>query len=376
MKIAVLIGARPQFIKAAPLCKDLESRNIDFVLIHSGQHYDFNLSDVFFEELGIPRPNLHLEIPRTTEAEQRDFIHEKCQAYLSKEGIDVLLVFGDTTTTLAGAYAARDLDIPLIHVEAGLRSFNNDMPEEYNRIHTDRLSTVLCCPSETSVAQLKRESIFTHQPGEPYSPANPLVVNVGDIMMDNLRLSLEELQGNEIKGDPIHDASKSLKVLVTLHRQSNVDNPQRLQTIIQSMTDWAAVRGWKYIFPVHPRTQNRLNDIPEIYKLMRESEYWDLREPVGFKQMLQLQLDVAFAVSDSGGLPKEMHFFNKPTIIMRTETEWVELIEHDWARCVEPHVEALENAWQALHNAENRPTYLYGSGHSAEAIGELLASWE
>lgn len=367
MKIAVLIGARPQFIKAAPLCHELQSRNLEFELIHSGQHYDENLSDVFFAELGIPRPNLHLEIPRTTEAEQRDFIQERCVAYLKEHVVDVMLVFGDTTTTLAGAYAARDLGLPLVHVEAGLRSFNDAMPEEYNRIHTDRISTVLCCPSERSVEQLRIEGIYTRDAQASPSIENPRVLNVGDIMMDNLRVEKEKL------GDPIVPMDAK-KVLVTLHRQSNVDDPIRLRKIIESMTQWAEQRGWNYVFPVHPRTRQRLEHLPDLLQSMQESKHWELRDPIGFEKMLRLQLEVAFAVSDSGGLPKEMHFFNKSTLIMRTETEWVELLEHHWAKCVEPDAVALDAAWAELSQFSDpeRPQFLYGAGRSAEAVVDAL----
>lgn len=369
MKIAVLIGARPQFIKAAPLCHELQSRKLEFELIHSGQHYDENLSDVFFAELGIPRPNLHLEIPRTTEAEQRDFIHRRCVEYLTENPVDVMLVFGDTTTTLAGAYAARDLKLPLVHVEAGLRSFNDAMPEEYNRIHTDRISTVLCCPSERSVEQLRAEGIYTRDPQSPPSVENPRVLNVGDIMMDNLRIEKEKLGDETVSMDP-------KKVLVTLHRQSNVDDPLRLRKIIESMTQWAEQRGWHYIFPVHPRTRQRLQSDPDLLLSMQESEHWELRDPIGFEKMLRLQLEVSFAVSDSGGLPKEMHFFNKSTLIMRTETEWVELLDHHWAKCVEPDVATLEAAWteMASFSDRERPQFLYGSGHSAAAVVDALVA--
>lgn len=307
MRIATIIGARPQFIKAAVVTRACREHRSDVheTIIHTGQHFDANMSDVFFDELDIPRPGYHLGIGGGTHGQNTGRMLEAIEAILAKDKPDWVLVYGDTDSTLAGALAAAKLHIPVAHVEAGLRSFNRNMPEELNRILTDHASSVLFTPSDTATRNLASEGIS----GEK-------VQQVGDVMYD---VALYYRSKARSPGDVKVDSGF---ILSTLHRAENTDNPGRLGRIIGALNEVAA--DTPVILPLHPRTRKLLSQ--GAY----DSRNITLLEPVGYLQMVWLLEHCKLVVTDSGGLQKEAYFFGKPCVTTRDETEWVELMEAGW----------------------------------------------
>lgn len=320
MKIVTIIGARPQFVKAAVVSRAIADWNeneenaariIDEVIVHTGQHYDVNMSDVFFEEMDIPRPKYNLHVGGGTHGANTGRMLEKIEGVLLEEHPDIVMVYGDTDSTLAGALAAAKLHIPVAHVEAGLRSFNMDMPEEINRILTDRISTYLFCPTETAVKNLQAEG---------FDGFNAHVVNVGDVMLDaSMYYSAQGKYSDEIAG--IVNGSCGF-YLATVHRAENTDNEDRINAIMAALEEIGEHR--KVILPLHPRTRNALKKHNIILKNIT------LIEPVGYFDMLYLEGHCDGILTDSGGVQKEAYFFKKPCITLRDETEWVELVEHGY----------------------------------------------
>lgn len=308
MKIASIVGARPNFIKLAPVSREIRKK-MEEVIIHTGQHYDYEMDRIFFKELGIPDPDYHLGIGSGTHGHQTGEMLKVIEEILLKEQPDTALVFGDTNTTLAGALAATKLHIPVAHVEAGLRSFNKKMPEEVNRVLVDHCSDFLFCPTKTAVENLHKESIVDG------------VSLTGDVMLDILQ-------------ECIHIAEKSSKILeelelrpkeyflATVHRAENTDDPEKLQNIAEALSSIQNV-----IFPCHPRTRKCLEDL-RIWDQMRESV--QIINPVGYLDMLLLEKNAYKILTDSGGVQKEAYMLQKPCITMRDETEWVETVEDGW----------------------------------------------
>ncbi|RME61253.1 UDP-N-acetylglucosamine 2-epimerase (non-hydrolyzing) [Candidatus Parcubacteria bacterium] len=319
MKIATVVGARPQFIKAAAVSRAIREHNretgeaaIREVIVHTGQHYDENMSQVFFDELDIPRPDYNLEVSGATHGAMTGQMLEKIEHVLMAEKPDWVLVYGDTNSTLAGALAAAKLHIPVAHVEAGLRSFNMRMPEEMNRILTDRISSLLFCPTETAVENLRREGMTDG------------VHNVGDVMYD---ASLFYREMAREKSSILEDLGLAVGeyVLVTCHRAENTDDPERMKQIVEGLAGIAEVV--RVVFPVHPRTRKVLLELGLYGRL---SEKANLIPPVSFLDMVRLEESAKAIVTDSGGVQKEAYFFGVPCITMRDETEWVETVETGW----------------------------------------------
>lgn len=340
-KIITILGARPQFIKAAALTRLLKSHNeFSEILVHTGQHFDQNMSDIFFKELSIPNPHYNLGIHDCTHGQMTGRMLEKIEEILLKEQPKAVVVYGDTNSTLAGALATSKLHIPVIHVEAGLRSYNKKMPEEQNRIIADHLSTYLFCPTKKSIENLKKENI-THG-----------VFNTGDIMYDATLYAL-----NILKED--HSLFERLKITstpyatATIHRAENTDDPKNLANIITYLENEALKQP--IILPLHPRTKHRINQLGLTLKNIQ------LIEPLGYFDMQKLLSKSNLVLTDSGGLQKEAYFHQKPCITLRTETEWVELIENGWNRL-----------WTEPHYKDRKPILDYGQGDASQKMVQIL----
>lgn len=351
MKIASIVGARPQFIKCAPLSRLLRQRHRE-VLIHTGQHYDENLSQIFFDQLQIPRPDYTLEVGSGTHGEQMGQMLERVEQVLLKEKPQVTLVCGDTNTTLAGALAAAKLWIPVTHVEAGLRSFNRRMPEEINRVLTDRLSTLLFCPTETAVENLKREGITQG------------VHNTGDVMYDAVLYNIRRAEeGSKILARL--DLRPGEYYLVTVHRADNTDNPGNLRKILEAL----AQLSLPTVFPVHPRTRKALKELK--LELGSGTSLLRLIDPVSYLDMLVLEKKARKILTDSGGVQKEAYFLGVPCITLREETEWVETIQGEWNVLVGTDPQAIGQAL-VLDRSDSSRLDAFGDGHAAEKMVVLL----
>ena len=352
MKFTTIIGARPQFIKAAPLSAELRKSHRE-ALVHTGQHYDANMSDVFFSELGIPRPDYSLGIGGGTHGEQTGRMLEAIEKVLVKESPDAVIVYGDTNSTVAGALAAAKLHIPVAHVEAGLRSFNRDMPEEINRVVADHLSKWCFCPSQVSVRQLAAEGIVDG------------VFDVGDIMADSVRMFLpraaEASRILETTG-----VSPKRFALATIHRPANTDSEASMRTILGAL----ARLDVPVVLPLHPRTRGALGRYGMLEWLGSQKNIVAV-SPLGYLDMLQLQSNAAFIVTDSGGVQKEAYYVGTPCLTVRGETEWVETVESGWNRLLDVDEGEIVEAAKSVSAPADRPA-LYGDGFAARRIVERL----
>lgn len=350
-KIITIIGARPQFIKASVVSKAIsESASIEEIIIHTGQHYDPKMSDLFFNELNIPKPKYLLDINGGSHGEMTGRMLIEIEKILLTENPDYVMVYGDTNSTLAGALAASKLHIPIIHIEAGLRSFNMQMPEEINRILTDQMSSILFCPTNTAIDNLKNEG---------FSSKNLAIYNVGDVMQDSA------LFFSQMSKQPDNIAYDKDFILTTIHRAENTDNPDRLKSIIEALNE-IHINIMPVILPIHPRTQ-------KLIQKLKISTHMHIIEPVGYLEMLWLLEHCKVVATDSGGLQKEAFFFHKPCITMRDQTEWVELIEVDANELVGADKNKIVNATRhALNKKIQDNNHLYGGGTAAKNIVKLL----
>ena len=358
MKIITVVGARPQFIKATALSRAIRNEyagKIEEVLVHTGQHYDDNMSKIFFEELDIPHPKYNLEISGGRHGAMTGRMLEGVENVLLQEKPDWLLIYGDTNSTLAGALAAAKLHIPVAHVEAGLRSFNMRMPEEVNRILADRVSSLLFCPTETAVNNLKTEGV------------NRGVHNVGDVMYD-VALFYRDRARQQSKVLQTLKLTPRGFALATCHRAENTDDPQRLGEILAALAEVAG--QMPVVLPLHPRTRKLVGE----YGLSHHLKALTVTEPLPFLDMVALEQAARIILTDSGGVQKEAFFYGVPCITMRDETEWVETVELGANRLVGASrvvlLEAVEAVMKsALHQSNSAP---YGDGHAASKIVALL----
>ncbi len=349
MKILSVVGARPQFIKAAPVSRLLRRVHQE-VLLHTGQHYDDEMSDLFFRQLEIPGPDYNLEVGSGTHGVQTGNMLIGIERVALAECPDWVLVYGDTNSTLAGALAAAKLHIRVAHVEAGLRSYDRRMPEEVNRVLTDHMSDLCFCPTETAVRNLARESIVAG------------VHLVGDVMYDAFRQNLEVAEGRS-------DAAARLGVqaggyaLVTVHRAENTDDPDRLRSILEGLE----ASRCDVVFPVHPRTRAALGKlaVPLSGRLR-------LTEPVGYLDMLLLERRASVIVTDSGGVQKEAYFLGTPCVTLRDRTEWTETVESGWNLLVGVEPSAIARAVRSFRPSGDRPS-LFGDGAAAAKIVDILS---
>lgn len=357
-KIVTVLGARPQFIKASVVSHAIaQSDVLKEVLVHTGQHFDANMSDVFFEELGMPKPDYFLDIHGGNHGAMTGRMLAEVEQVLLREEPDIVMVYGDTNSTLAGALAAVKLHIPVAHVEAGLRSFNMAMPEEINRILTDRISRWLFTPTESATDHLIREGFSAKQ-----------IHHVGDVMYD---VALHH--GARVQSGTGLMARLGLQekayVLATIHRAENTDHPQRLGAIVDALINTAETLP--VVWPLHPRTRAVLQQAGKLEVLAKAVH---LIEPVGYLDMVQLERFAALIATDSGGVQKEAFFYRVPCVTLRDETEWVELVQAGWNRLAPPVdvpsvVQALQGALGS-HGKEIRP---YGDGDASnKVISNLL----
>ncbi len=310
IKIVTIVGARPQFIKAAVISRLITneySGALSEYFVHTGQHYDSNMSEVFFQEMLIPEPDINLEVGSGSHGRQTGEMLYKIEEVLLQQKPDWVMIYGDTNSTLAGALAAGKLNIPVAHVEAGLRSFNRKMAEEQNRVLTDHLASLLFCPTEVARQNLEAEGIEAG------------VEVVGDVMYDASLFYRTMLEGMLAEQRSLPSANF---YLLTLHRAENTDNPERLAAIVEALN---SLDNFKGVFPIHPRTRKALQRQGQKLKA-----HIKVVEPVGFLEMLRLEEACDFVVTDSGGLQKEAYFFAKPCITLRDQTEWVETVEAGW----------------------------------------------
>lgn len=308
MRIVTVVGARPQYIKAAFFSREFRINNIE-ILVNTGQHYDSNMTDVFFKELGIPEANYNLGIGSGSHGYQTSKMIEEIERILSVEKPDSVLVFGDTNSTLSGALAACKIHIPVIHVEAGLRSYNKKMPEEINRLLTDHLSSLLICPSQTGVNNLAKEGITDG------------VYNLGDIMIDSLNFALRYVSKTNVIER--NNLKENEYYLLTLHRAENTDNFEKLEIVLETLLGLEKT----VVFPVHPRTRKLLSS-SRIYK--KNQKKINFIDPVGYFDIISLLQSCSMLITDSGGLQKEAYWLRKPCVTLRTETEWIETILSGW----------------------------------------------
>lgn len=352
MKICTIIGARPQFIKAATVSRALKNNTaISEVIIHTGQHYDKNMSDIFFEEMDIPKPKYNLNISGLSHGAMTGQMLQHIEGVLLKERPDWVLVYGDTNSTLAGALAAKKMHIKVAHVEAGLRSFNMAMPEEINRILTDDLSDILFCPTEQAIKNLLNEGKLSDK-----------IVQTGDVMYDATLYYSHQI-GERPK--TLKFAPTTEFALCTIHRAENTDNLDRLRSIVEGLNQ--VNRKIKVVVPLHPRTRSilRNNNIQVQFELI---------DPVGYFDMLWLLKNTSFVVTDSGGLQKEAFFFGKYCFTLRDETEWVELVDNHFNTLVGADSEKLVDMVNAIQVGNiDFNVNLYGDGRAAEKIGAYFA---
>jgi len=373
MKILTIIGARPQFVKAAVVSRAIEEHNlnngepqIQEVLIHTGQHFDANMSTVFFEEMRIPLPDYHLGIGGGSHGAMTGQMLAKIEEVILQESPDVVLVYGDTNSTLAGALAAVKLHIPVAHVEAGLRSFNMRMPEEVNRILTDRISKVLFCPTETAVRNLEQEGykyakVHGDTQGNSY---HPVVLNVGDVMYD-AALYYQKVAKPTQKTTTLMESLSGGFYLATVHRAENTDDPVRLRSIMQALETISAQTP--VVLPLHPRTRKFLNSEGITLRQIH------LIDPVGYFDMISLLAACKGVFTDSGGVQKEAYFFRKPCVTLRDETEWVELVENGFNTLVGAEADKILDAEQSLRRISlDFSKVLYGTGQAGKQIIEKL----
>lgn len=368
MKIVTILGARPQFIKAATVSRAIAERNktlnnqIEEIIIHTGQHFDSNMSDVFFDQLDIPRPDHNLNINGISHGAMTGRMLEAIENLIIMHRPDCILVYGDTNSTLAGALAAAKLQVCVAHVEAGLRSHNLEMPEEINRILTDRVSNYLFCPTPTAVANLKAE-------GFPFSSPDRRtqhIENTGDVMYDAM-LYYQERARNKIRLENWGVTERGY-ALCTLHRQENTDDKSRLESILSALRT-IAEDICPVLFPLHPRTRKMIDSLGCNHWL----DGLDTLDPIAYLEMQRLQMSAQVIVTDSGGIQKEAFFHQVPCITLRDETEWLETVEAGWNQLVGADKSEIVRAMYQSKTEKKQSATVYGSGNAAFYILNTLS---
>ncbi|WP_061007840.1 UDP-N-acetylglucosamine 2-epimerase (non-hydrolyzing) [Vibrio sp. CUB2] len=360
MKIVTVVGARPQFVKAAAVSRAIVEHNninptkkITEIIIHTGQHYDVNMSDIFFDEMEIPKPDYSLGVGGGTHGAMTGRQLEKIEAVLMEERPDYILVYGDTNSTLAGALAAAKMHIPVAHVEAGLRSFNMKMPEEVNRILTDQVSDLLFCPTDTALANLDREG---------FSDKACKIEKVGDVMLDAAFYYKPKAR----RPTQLSNINKPF-ALMTIHRAENTDDPVKLTELVSAVNEVS--EQFEIICPIHPRTKKAIETLGLEIKA-------HIIEPVGYFEMLWLITNCEFIMTDSGGLQKEAYFFRKPCLTLRDQTEWVELVEAGVNKLVRIDRREIIQNIQGMCNFDPNlfeVSALYGDGKAGSKIIEIIS---
>lgn len=369
MKIVTVVGARPQFIKAAAVNRAIQTldQKIQEILVHTGQHYDYLMDRIFFEELEIPKPNYHLGVGSGAHGKQTGVMLERIEAILQKEKPDGVLVYGDTNSTLAGALAAGKMHIPIAHVEAGLRSYNRRMPEEINRLLTDHLSTFLFCPTDQAVQNLSKEGIRNGK--------ERIVKNVGDVMYDSILYYSKKAEKKSTILEDLglltpHSSPLTNYYLATLHRAENTDDPKKLKSILKALN--LIGKEVPVIFPLHPRTKKMIS----LHRLSGETKNIRIIDPVSYLNMLVLEKNARAILTDSGGIQKEAYWFRVPCVTLREETEWVETIRSGWNRLVGSETKRIiEGVNEAVEKRYSSKTMKdFGNGKASQKIVDILIS--
>lgn len=376
MKIVTIVGARPQLIKAGIVSlaikkynKNYHKKSIQEIFVHTGQHYDYLLNQIFFDELALPKPHYHLGVGSGPHGRQTGIMLERIEKVLQKEGPERVIVYGDTNSTLAGALASAKLNIPIAHVEAGLRSYNRRMPEEVNRLLTDHLSTYLFCPTKQAVHNLAQEGIRNGN--------ERVVKNVGDVMYDSILFygQLAEKKSTILKDlnllafHPRKEQNQPVPYyLATIHRAENTDDPKRLQSILRALNEIG--KEVPLILPLHPRTQKMIAS----YHLHKETPHIRIIEPVSYLNMLMLEKKAKLILTDSGGVQKEAYWFGIPCVTLREETEWVETVQSGWNILVGANTEKIiKGVSQICKRKSHRTAFeTFGDGKACERIINLL----
>ena len=371
-KIITVIGARPQIIKAAAISRAIKNNFSDKILeviVHTGQHYDENMSQIFFEELEIPFPNFNLNVGSGSHGEQTAKMLEGLENIYMQEKPDAVIVYGDTNSTIAGALAASKIHIPVIHIEAGLRSFNKAMPEEINRIACDHMSTLLFTPSETGHRNLLNEGIKNDQK-EAASIDNPKIYLCGDIMYDNsLYFSAMSEQKSEILKEL--EITTDDFILCTIHRDTNTDDTANLNAIFRALLRIQKTSNLKIVLPLHPRTKEKLNSHLDENLLteINQNKNFKIIPPLGFLDIISLEKNARLIITDSGGLQKEAFFFQKPCVILREQTEWIEIVENGNALIAGANeLKIISSVETLFKRADFTYPNLYGDGNAANFI--------
>ena len=378
INLLTVIGARPQIIKAAAISRAVKNHFTDHIeekILHTGQHYDANMSQVFFDELGIPQPDYNLGVGSGKHGEQTAKMIAGIERILQDDQFDGVILYGDTNSTLAGAIAASKIHVPVFHIEAGLRSFNMAMPEEINRIVCDQLSSILFPPTETGYQNLVREG-FLNSESRFKNGKSRKVVKSGDVMYDN---SLYFASMAEQKTDILkrYNLKKNEFVLTTIHRDNNTDNPGRLTSIFKALLDISENEKIKVVLPLHPRTAKLLekNVVVDVYKRLISSSFIQLIPPASFFEIIALEKNAKIVMTDSGGVQKEAFFFDKPCVIFRPETEWVEIIKYGAGVIADADYQRIVDGYYNLIGKNVKFPPLFGDANAAQHILESIIEY-
>ncbi len=382
IKLLNIIGARPQIIKASAISRAIRnnySDNVTEITVHTGQHYDKELSDVFFDELEIHKPDYNLGVGSAGHGRQTSLMITGIEEVLVREKPDCVVLFGDTNSTLAGALAASKLHFPVIHIEAGLRSFNKMMPEELNRIMSDHASTLLFAPTNAAFKNLMSEG-FKPENSPPYSIDNPKIYLTGDIMYDNSLFFAKMADKKKIKFFDELSIDRDNFILTTIHRDTNTDDVDRLKTILETLKSLAEQNSVTFVMPFHPRTIISLkNSLVSLADELFNSRFIKIIPPVSYLEMILLEKHSRMIITDSGGVQKESHFFKKPCMVLRKETEWIELVTNGTAKLVDADPDKILKEFLYFTDPSLSLEYpgFYGNGRTAEFIlSEILLMFE
>jgi UDP-GlcNAc3NAcA epimerase len=382
LKIVNLVGARPQIIKASAISRAIKNHfqgKINEIIVHTGQHYDREMSQVFFEELEIHKPHFNLGVGSARHGKQTGLMITGIEDILLSEKPDCLIIYGDTNSTLAGAVAASKQHFPVIHIEAGLRSFNKTMPEEINRIMSDHASTLLFAPTNAAFKNLMSEG-FRPDNSPPYNIDNPKIYLTGDIMYDNSRYFAALAEKKKLKILDQLSIERDKFILVTIHRDTNTDDVARLSSILTTLLCLAEENKLVMVMPLHPRTTISLkNNLGDLYNDLNNSDYVRIIPPASYLEMTLLEKSAVMIITDSGGVQKESHFFLKPSIILRKETEWVELVKNGTAKLADADPKKITAAFNYFLKESSKLEFpgFYGDGKAAEFIlNEILMMFE
>ncbi len=375
--ILTVIGARPQIIKAAAVSRAIREDfkgELKEVLVHTGQHYDSSMSQIFIDQMGIPDPDINLNAGSGSHGKQTAFMLEKIEEQIDTLKPDGILVYGDTNSTLAAALAASKMHIPVIHVEAGLRSFNKRMPEEINRIGCDHVSTMLFSPTAAGIANLANEN-FNLDSVPPFSIDSPAVYHSGDVMFDNSLYFSKISETNSTILDDLELRGQNF-ILSTIHRPSNTDSKERLERLMETLLEISEESKIPVILPLHPRTKSKLEQFfseGSLLTKLEKSEYFKFIPPCGFLDIIALEKNCSMVMTDSGGIQKEAYFFSKPCLVFRPQTEWVEIVQSGCARLVDSDPMKIKEGYEYFkNNSDLKFPSIFGNGKAAHFICDQL----